>query len=169
MVPLGNAHQNGAWVWPAARKEIYANHLDDDHHLIAVTASANRSKGARVSDQWKPDNESYWCQYAIDWITIKETWELTITEPEHAALAQMLDTCANRPQLAVDRRSQPAPTSGPAKDSPTRQARTYSSCDAAQSARQSRVQGSKGNGRGFPKSMIPSTRDDAVDGVACER
>ena len=73
MVPLGNAHQTGAWDWPAERKELYANHLDDTQHLIAVTASANRSKGSRGPDQWKPQDESYWCQYAIDWATIKTT------------------------------------------------------------------------------------------------
>ena len=54
MVPLGNAHGSGAWLWSANRREQYANHLDDPQHLIAVTASANRSKGARGPEDWKP-------------------------------------------------------------------------------------------------------------------
>ena len=43
----------------------------------------------------------------------------------------------------------------------------YNSCDSAQAAGETRIQGSKGNGRGFPKWMVPSARDG--DGVVCER
>ena len=47
MVPLGNAHDSGAWQWSANQREQHANYLEHPQHLIAVTASANRSKGAR--------------------------------------------------------------------------------------------------------------------------
>ena len=173
MVPLGNAHDSGAWQWSANQRERYANYLEDPQHLIAVTASANRSKGARGPDQWKPEDRTYWCQYATDWITIKSTWELTVTQQEHTSLAQMLNTCAKRPELMVSRQSQvkptPGPTSNPVQQTPTSEMRTYNSCDAAQAAGETRVQGSKGNGRGFPEWMVPSARDGDGDGVVCER
>ena len=173
MVPLGNAHDSGAWQWSANQRERYANYLEDPQHLIAVTASANRSKGARGPDQWKPEDRTYWCQYAVDWITIKSTWELTVTQQEHASLAQMLNTCAKRPELMVSSQSQvkptPGPTSNPVQQTPTPEMRTYNSCDAAQAAGATRIQGSKGNGRGFPKWMVPSARDGDGDGVVCER
>ena len=54
MVPLANAHDSGAWGWSAERRELYANYLDAPEHLIAVTARANRSKGAGGPDRWKP-------------------------------------------------------------------------------------------------------------------
>ena len=170
MVPLGNAHRSGAWQWPAEQRERYANYLEDPQHLIAVTASANRSKDARGPEEWKPEDRSYWCQYAIDWIIIKDTWELTVTRAEHDGLEQMLHTCATRPQLAVDYRSQPIPTNGrPSGHVPTPESRVYESCDAAQAAGQTRIQGSKGLGRGFPKWMVPSARDGDGDAVVCEK
>ena len=173
MVPLGNAHDSGAWQWSANQRERYANYLEDPQHLIAVTAGANRSKGARGPDQWKPEDRTYWCQYATDWITIKSTWELTVTQQEHTALVQMLNTCAKRPELMVSSQSQvkptPGPTSNPVQQTPTPEMRTYNPCDAAQAAGATRIQGSKGNGRGFPKWMVPSARDGDGDGVVCER
>ena len=172
MVPLGNAHDSGAWQWSANQREQHANYLEHPQHLIAVTASANRSKGARGPDEWKPEDRSYWCQYAVDCITIKSTWELTVTQQEHTSLVQMLNTCAKRPELMVSSQSQvkptPGPTSNPVKQMSTPEMR-YNSCDAAQAAGETRVQGSKGNGRGFPKWMVPSAGDGDGDGVVCER
>ncbi len=146
MVPLGNAHDSGAWQWTAEQKERYANYLEDPQHLIAVTASANRSKGARGPDQWKPEDRSYWCRYAVDWATIKDDWNPTVTEQEHGALVEMLNTCAKRPQLTVSRQSRAGPTPGPTgiPARPTPMMTSYSSCDAAQTAGETRVQGSKG-------------------------
>ncbi len=172
MVPLQNAHRSGAWRWSDQQKEQYANHLGDPQHLIAVTASANRSKGARGPEDWKPENRTYWCEYAVDWITIKDDWGLTVTLREADALTGMLDTCANPPKLQLSDRGtpiDPRPTNGPHNPTPTPTARTYSSCDAAQAAGESRVQGSRGGGSGFPKSMVPSARDGDGDGVVCER
>ena len=171
MVPLGNAHLSGSWNWSAAQRERYANHLADPQHLIAVTRSANRSKGARGPEDWKPEDRRYWCQYAVDWIRIKDTWGLTATQAEHDALVQMLNTCANRPELMVSPKTQSAPTPEPTRraEQPIPAVRTYCSCDAASAAGERRIQGSEGDGRGFPKAMVPSARDGDGDGVVCER
>ena len=172
MVPLGNAHRSGAWAWTAERKHLYANYMADPQHLIAVTASANRSKGARGPEDWKSDDRSYWCQYAVDWLTIKAHWDLTVTLREIDALTGMLDTCANPPNLLLydgDEPIIPRPTNGPHYPTHTSTAKTYSSCDAAQAGGEARVQGTKGPGRGFPKSVVPSARDGDGDGVLCEQ
>ena len=176
MVPLANAHQSGAWDWTSDRKELYANYLERPEHLIAVTARANRSKGARGPDRWKPEDRTYWCQYAIDWVTIKSAWDLTVTGEEHDALRQMLDTCSTPPVLtaAADDPS-PVPTATsilmprPTRTPTPAPRTTYESCAAAEAAGETRVQGAKGPGRGFPKWMVPSARDGDGDGVVCER
>ena len=175
MVPLRNAHLSGARAWSDRQRERYANHLADPHHLIAVTRSANRSKGARGPADWKPEDRSYRCQYAADWIAIKDTSQLTVTQAKHDALVETLDTCASPPQLTVSQSQQANPTSVPARRparpsaTPTPQTRTYANCDAAQGAGERRVRGIKGSGRGFPKWMVPSARDGDGDGVVCEK
>ena len=73
------------------KEEEYANFLEDPDHLIAVASLANKSKGARGPEEWKPPNEGYWCQYATVCAGIKERWDLTMTEPE--AVVEMLYTC----------------------------------------------------------------------------
>ena len=92
-VPLSNAHSSGGTGWAPDRRQDYANSLADADHLIAVSASANRSKGNRAPDAWKPPNQGYWCEYAYDWIRIKYAWGLSATQSEWAALQSMIATC----------------------------------------------------------------------------
>ena len=93
LVPLANAHKTGGHAWDAARKREYANYLQDPAHLVAVTARANRSKGAKGPEDWRPSDEGHWCQYAKDWVGVNVEWELTVTPAEVEALGEMLVTC----------------------------------------------------------------------------
>ena len=95
MIPLKNAHISGGWDWSLKRKELFANNLNESNHLIAVSASANRSKGSKGPEDWRPSNKDYWCEYATDWMSIKIKWELTVTNREFNALKEMLNTCSN--------------------------------------------------------------------------
>ena len=92
-IPLKNAHQSGGYSWSSAKKEEFANYRLDPDNLIAVNLSANRSKGAKGPDEWKPSNTEYWCEYAYDWIRIKDYWNLTATQAEWDALVSMIETC----------------------------------------------------------------------------
>ena len=175
MVPLANAHRSGAWQWSPERKRLYANHLGDPNQLIAVTARANRSKGTKGPDEWKPPDSSYWCQYAVDWITIKYKRDLTATSAEFAALDEMLTTCdvPHHLSVAVTFEKPNLPPFGGSTPRPTptdvHPGVRYGSCDEAEAAGETRVRGSHGSGRGFPKAMVPSARDGHGDGVVCER
>ena len=85
-----------------------------------MASRANRSKGARGPEEWKPRDEDYWCQYAQDWTEIKERWDLTMTEPEGDAVVEMLQKCEDPPDVEVwealgtaTGEHKPEPTEGP--------------------------------------------------------
>ncbi|MEX2659380.1 MAG: hypothetical protein WD232_06765, partial [Acidimicrobiales bacterium] len=71
LVPLAEAWRSGAHAWSTERRAQFANHLDEPDHLIAVSASSNRSKGDRAPDQWRPPSEASWCRYATAWVSVK--------------------------------------------------------------------------------------------------
>ncbi|MBC8364703.1 MAG: HNH endonuclease [Actinobacteria bacterium] len=107
-VPLANAHRSGGWAWDRDTKRAYANDLEDPGHLIAVSSSANRSKGARGPEEWTPESTDFHCEYATTWVQIKVRWDLTATTGEHDTLELMLEGCDGSVNLGT---TPPAPTS----------------------------------------------------------
>ena len=93
MVPLAEAHRSGAATWTAEQRQNYANDLFHVDTLIAVSASANRSKGDRDPALWLPPNESYDCEYVRKWVVVKATWGLTMDAEEASAVADVLRGC----------------------------------------------------------------------------
>jgi hypothetical protein len=115
MVPLKNAHDSGGWAWDRKKKAAYANEMGYANHLIAVTASANRQKGAAGPEEWRPTDQGYWCEYAIDWVQIKSRWGLSATQAEWTSLQEMLRRCSDPPLIAVVQPEDvPPPTATPA-------------------------------------------------------
>ncbi|SDN06363.1 HNH endonuclease family protein [Allokutzneria albata] len=92
MVPLAAGWRSGAWAWDSAKRKAFANDLTNPQ-LIAVSAKSNRSKGDQTPATWKPPAKDSWCVYSRAWTHIKSVYALTVTEPERAALVEMLDTC----------------------------------------------------------------------------
>ena len=101
-VPLKNAHVSGGWSWDATKKEQYANYLEDDAHLIAISSRHNRSKGARGPEEWAPPDNMLWCEYATDWAEIKARWDLSMTPNESEIVMDMIGTCENPPAYEVE-------------------------------------------------------------------
>ena len=93
LIPLAEAHRSGANAWDAERRRKFANDLFHVDALIAVTASANRSKGARDPARWLPPNHEYRCEYARAWVVHKATWGLALDKQERLALMQILQGC----------------------------------------------------------------------------
>ncbi|KLI16413.1 HNH endonuclease family protein [Brachyspira hyodysenteriae] len=80
LVPLKNAHISGASNWSKEKKNEYYNYMKNENHLVAVSKSANRSKGDKSPVEWLPPNEEYQCEYVREWYKIKTDWGLTIEE-----------------------------------------------------------------------------------------
>jgi hypothetical protein len=60
------------------------------HALIAVDASANRSKGARDPALWLPTNTAYHCEYVRNWIDVKNKYNLDMDAAELATIESVL-------------------------------------------------------------------------------
>ena len=141
--------------------------LGDPDHLIAVTKGANRSKGAKGPEEWRPPDEGYWCQYATDWAEVKMEWGLTMTQRETEAVIVMLDSCEEPVDVKAKRAEGIAGTdtsgqaaAGEATATPTlvpelepvESTPVYGSCEEAVEAGESRVQGSPDS----PPDMVGS-------------
>ena len=92
MVPLADAWRTGADKWTDERRQQFANDLNAPQ-LLAVSAASNRGKGDQDPASWKPSNQAFWCTYATNWVIVKHTYQLFVTQAEHDALATMLATC----------------------------------------------------------------------------
>ena len=93
LVPLQHAHAHGGAAWPPEKKRQYANDVSYPRHLLAVGAAANRQKGAKGPDAWRPAAREFWCEYATAWAVVKFRYELSASAAERAAVDAMLATC----------------------------------------------------------------------------
>ncbi|NEB57673.1 HNH endonuclease [Streptomyces griseus] len=93
VVPLAEAWDSGASGWTAARREAYANDLDAERSLVAVTAKTNRSKSDQDPATWLPPLADARCTYATDWVATKLRWSLAVDQAEADALAVLAEGC----------------------------------------------------------------------------
>ncbi|MER6998584.1 HNH endonuclease family protein [Streptomyces sp. NPDC000410] len=93
LVPLAEAWDSGASQWTAGRREAYANDLDEDRSLVAVSAASNRSKADKDPAEWLPPSLDVRCRYASEWIATKLRWGLTADTTEREALRQLAPGC----------------------------------------------------------------------------
>ncbi|WP_219518600.1 HNH endonuclease family protein [Nonomuraea ceibae] len=102
MVPLAEAWDSGASAWTAARRQAYANDLDEPRALVAVTARTNRSKADQDPATWLPPHEPGHCRYVADWLTVKLRWQLAADPAEKDTLDRLASSCPNEPLNVPD-------------------------------------------------------------------
>ncbi|MGW6214874.1 HNH endonuclease family protein [Streptomyces sp. NPDC055109] len=93
MVPLAEAWDSGASAWTPQRREAYANDLDAENSLVAVTARTNRSKADQDPADWLPPLLDARCTYTADWVATKLRWKLSVDDRERVVLAEIAAGC----------------------------------------------------------------------------
>ena len=161
IVARSEAHDSGLCMADAATRKAFASDLLN--LTLAGEAVNRRQKVANDAAEWLPDLNRCW--FADRVVRVRVKYNLTIDQREADALDAVLSGCSSFEMVVVPASQQASPTPTP---TPTT-ARVYDSCEAAEAVGERRVQGSKGPGRGFPQSMVPSARDGDKDGVVCEK
>jgi hypothetical protein len=82
IVPLHRAFDAGAWAWSAARRQQFANDLNN---LLAVSAHANQSKQDLGPGEWLPPNTAQQCPYVLRYLSVVVAYQLPITTSDKAA------------------------------------------------------------------------------------
>lgn len=90
IVPVKEAHLSGAYKWDKSRKEMFYNDTDN---LLAVSRSANRSKGSKDPASWLPKNTDFTCSYIKKWVAIKQKYNLASDDKEQNAINTIMKEC----------------------------------------------------------------------------
>jgi hypothetical protein len=90
VVPLAWAWRQGAADWTEDKREQLAN---DPLNLLAVDGPTNASKSDQGPALWLPPAESYHCLYAERFVQVLDTYGLTVSPEDHAALQSELSSC----------------------------------------------------------------------------
>lgn len=98
VVALADAWGKGADRWDPARRLAFAN---DPANLLAVTAQANREKGASDAASWLP-RPGYQCVYVLVQVRVKAAYGLSVSPAEKAAVARALDGCRTAAPTEAD-------------------------------------------------------------------
>lgn len=85
-VPLKNAYINGAHSWSRSKRCVYTNFRGDREHLLPVLGRENGSKSDRPPSGYMPPNRAYHCRYVANWLRIKFTWGLALSEAEKQSI-----------------------------------------------------------------------------------
>ena len=91
LVPLAEAWRSGAWAWTDKERENYANFIEQEWMLNAVTASVNRSKSDRDIANWLPKKNV--CEYLRGWVIVKAHFNLTVDAAEAKIIDKNYSTC----------------------------------------------------------------------------
>lgn len=89
IIPLRYAHSHGGDAWPSNKRLAFAN---DPLNLILVERKEIRRKRQRGPSRYLPRKE-YQCDYAKQWQTITDKYELSLSNKDRNRINAILKTC----------------------------------------------------------------------------
>lgn len=90
IVPLNESYKSGSFAWTREERKAFAN---DRENLIAVSLSANRSKGDQDPAKWMSPNSDFACHYLQAWVYLKAKYSLTVDQGERTFISDQLNNC----------------------------------------------------------------------------
>mgnify|MGYP001092140895 FL=1 len=90
VVPLAWAWRQAAADWTEEKRQQLAN---DPLNLLAVDGPTNTSKSDQGPALWMPPSEGYHCSYVERFVQVLDSYDLTVTTEDHAALQSELSSC----------------------------------------------------------------------------
>lgn len=101
-VPSAVAYVSGGADWTPATRQAYLTDIDHPASLEVTSAGSGHNPRGHDPSLWKPSAKASWCAYAIDWIAVKDRWEMSVTGTEQASLTEMLQSCATATSAGPD-------------------------------------------------------------------
>jgi hypothetical protein len=99
VVAVSDAWQKGAQNLDVSKRAEFYN---DPLNLLAVDGPTNDKKGDGDAATWLPSNKDYRCRYVARQIAVKAKYTLWITQAEHDAMKNVLNTCPGQALPFVD-------------------------------------------------------------------
>jgi hypothetical protein len=90
VVSLAEAWRSGASEWSDDQRREFSN---DHLNLQPLPAAVNQAKSDLQPGEWLPPVPAEACEYVAVYVDVKQTWELSVDETEHAALEDVAAGC----------------------------------------------------------------------------
>ena len=102
LVPLNDVFVSGGQDWDESTRFSYVSELDHPATLQVVLEDGGHNPRGASPAEWRPSDAAVWCAYAVDWVTVKHRWELSVSPAEVVALTEMLSTCSEPTSQGAD-------------------------------------------------------------------
>jgi hypothetical protein len=99
VVAVSDAWQKGAQNIDVSERAQFYN---DPLNLLAVDGPSNDKKGDGDAATWLPPNKSFRCRYVARQIAVKSKYKLWVTQAEHDAMKNVLQTCPGQALPSVN-------------------------------------------------------------------